>query len=513
VHEVVIVGAGPVGLAAALMLARYDVPSLVLERHPRPYARPRAVHLDDEGVRILQQLGLAEGFAARSRPAAGLRLLSAGHRVVAEFRRDLGPTVQGHPPSNLFDQPDLDDLLRARAEADPLITLRPGVEVTAVEIGSRAGGGPVVRLGTSTGDVPARIVLACDGARSTIRRALGIALEDLGFEERWLVVDARSRHHLPVWDGVEQVCDPARAATAMRISAAGPGPHRYRWEFRMHPGESAADLTQPTRLAALLAPWRSDPSDPSDSSDLEILRAAEYTFRARLAERWRSGPVFLLGDAAHQTPPFIGQGLGAGLRDVHNLGWKLAAALGATPLGPLSADDLLDTYESERRPHARALIRLAVVAGWAMTGGQDRAAAVRRVALAGFCRLPGASRLVLDRPGPALGPGPLVIRRRRWRDPAGTLLPQPVVRVDGRVHRLDDVLGPGFALLHHGRPDPGLTALAGHVGARMIAVGSGSSGSSASGDPVDCPALVRWLGRHRARAVLVRPDRVVLTTA
>ena len=215
-------------------------------------------------------------------------------------------------------------------------------------------------------------MLGCDGANSTIRQLAGITMDDLGFTERWLVVDIRASDGLDTWDGVEQICDPARAATFMHVTGDW-----YRWEFRLRDGEDQAGLITPAALGQLLRPW----TGRGDLAGLQIIRSATYTFRAQMASRFRSGPIFLLGDAAHLTPPFIGQGLAGGLRDADNLAWKLAYVLTGR-----AGDDLLDTYDSERRPHATALVKKAVRVGWAMTGGQDRAAAVRRIALAAAVR-------------------------------------------------------------------------------------------------------------------------------
>jgi 3-(3-hydroxy-phenyl)propionate hydroxylase len=523
---VVVVGAGPTGLVAATLLAQYGVPSIVLERYQQPYLLPRAVHVDDEVLRILQQVGIAESFAAISRPARGLRLLDARHRVIAEFRRDSVEGVHGHPQANLFDQPDLERLLRQNLSRYPEVELRTGVELIGIQC--EPDGPVLVRfrdLETGIGSsITARAVLGCDGANSAVRELIGSRLEDVKllsqraarpFEERWLVVDVRTTIKFPAWDGVDQVCDPRRAATFMQI-----GPERYRWEFRMHPGESALVLSAPESLRALVSPWLNASFDGGSEGEFEVRRAAEYTFRAQLADRWRKGGVFLLGDAAHLTPPFIGQGLGAGLRDAQNLAWKLARVLDRG-----ADEELLDSYQAERKPHARALIRLAVVAGWAMTGGQDRAAAIRRLVLAVGCRIPGMTSLILRTTSPRLEAGTLVCPRSpagrtasTHRDLAGTLCPQPWVQADGQSRRrLDDVLGRSFALLVDGPVDDDSAALARRMDARLIQLSDRIGGPDSSPTGVGAMVIVsaqlhRWMARSRVRAVLLRPDRVVLAT-
>ena len=464
--SVLVVGAGPTGLSAAALLARYGVQSTVLERWPDIYPLPRAVHLDDEVMRILQHVGVVEAFRPLTRPALGMRLLDARHRTLAQFDRSRPTGVHGYPQANMFDQPDLERLLRRHVATLPQIELRTGVELLGLD-------GDVATIrDTSSGSLStmsADFILGCDGASSTVRTLLGVGVEDLGFEERWLVVDGRHGKPLGTWDGVHQICDPRRAATYMQI-----GPDRYRWEFRLHDSETAADVD----IARLLGPWSVD-------VDMEILKSVEYTFRARLATRWRVGNSFLLGDAAHETPPFIGQGIGAGLRDAANVSWKIAAVL-------KGADEaMLDSYEAERVPHARALIKKAITAGWALTGGQDRAATVRRIALALLCRTPRVMSALLDRPTPALRGGPLV--GRSFRGLEGQLIPQPWFAGQPFV----DLLGDGFAVVSSGPLDPDLAVLARRLEAPVVPAPS---------------ELLAWLQRGRATGVLLRPDRVVMLT-
>jgi 3-(3-hydroxy-phenyl)propionate hydroxylase len=469
---VVVVGAGPVGLTAALLLGRRGLDVLVLERHRQPYALPRAVHLDDEVFRVLQAAGVADDVLARSRPMAGLRLLDGGHRVLAEFARHPDAGVHGWPQGSLIHQPDLEETLGSAVERHPRITVERGVEVTALV---QDGGGVTLtaRAHDAGGDrsVRAAAVLGCDGANSTVRDLLGASMRDLGPADRWLVLDVRSPSELPVWPGAHQVCDSRHPATFMPVTG-----DRYRWECRMAPGEAVADLTTPERLAALLA--------PVDPGKVEFVRAVEYTFRAQVADRWRVGRVLLAGDAAHLSPPFIGQGLGLGLRDVHQVAWKLADVLGGA-----AGEDLLDTYQAEREPHARALIRVAQLLGALMTGGGRGGDAVRRAVLAAVRQIPAVARLATDSRTPPLRRGPLVDRRgRAGRRVGGLLVPQPEVVVDGRSCRLDDVLGDGCAEITSDllvRRSDGVTI-------RLE-------------DPTG--ALTRWLGS--ASVVQVRPDRIV----
>ena len=459
---VLVVGAGPTGLTVAALLGQRGIACTVVERRAEVFALPRAVHLDDASMRVLQELGVAQRLPTR--PALGLRLVDARHRTMAQFDRK-GRGLYGYPRAHMFDQPTLEGLLRQRLASLPCVELREGVELLALD-GTRASLRDV-----STGVVTHTefsYVLGCDGAGSTVRAETGLGWRELGFQERWLVVDGRQGTSLGTWDGVLQVCDPGRAATYMQVSA-----DRYRWEFRLREGETSDSVD----LHALLRPWAVAP-------DLEILRRAEYTFRAGIAERWRQTNVLLLGDAAHQTPPFIGQGLGLGLGDAANLAWKLAAVLGG------ANEDVLDTYQTERAPQAEALIKKAILVGWALTGGQDAAAYVRRRALAQLCRTPRLMTSLLDRGTPSLSRGPLVGRGRNPRSLAGQLIPQPAADFDAE-------LGDGFALVLTHRPTPEVSVLAARLSAREV---------------VAPPAVRDWMRRAGATALVVRPDRVVLAT-
>jgi 3-(3-hydroxy-phenyl)propionate hydroxylase len=478
---VVIVGAGPTGLTAATLLVQYGVECLVIDRWKSIYPQPRAVHLDDEIYRLLARIGVGEQFAAISRPCQGLRLVDKNLRVLAEFRRGADRGRHGYPEANMFEQPELESILRANLKRHSGVTVRGNAEVTGLAQDSGTVRVEVTdRVTGRQEEIRADYVFGCDGANSLVRTSIGASMRDLAFAQRWLVVDVATDADFAQWEGVHQVCDPDRAATYMRI-----GERRYRWEFRLAPGESADDYRDSARLHPLISPWTMD----IPVERLEIVRAAEYTFRAQVADRWRDRRVFLLGDAAHLTPPFIGQGLGAGLRDAANLAWKLAAVLaGSLP------ETVLDTYQTEREPHARALIRLAKLVGTLMTEGGELGNVLRGVLAPRLHLLPGLGDRILSSETPALHRSHLVIRSRLRRTLAGRLCPNTPL-ADGR--RFDDVAGGRFALVTAEDPGASRRKEFQRRGGVVVAVDIGSG-------------LHRWLRRGHATAAIVRPDGIVL---
>jgi 3-(3-hydroxy-phenyl)propionate hydroxylase len=480
---VVIVGAGPTGVAAATLLASYGVEVLVLDRWPEVYPQPRAVHLDDEVYRILARLGVAKEFAGISRPAQGLQLRDARHRVIAEFRRGGLVRRHGYPQANMFDQPELESLLRANLSKQPLVTFRGGFEVVAVD---HIDGG-VVRVevrDAATGESEtlfADYLLGCDGATSVVRRSMGARMQDLRFRQRWLVVDVNADHDLGQWQGVHQVCDRHRAATYMQISE-----RRHRWEFQLGEGETTADYATVAQLMPLLRPWVEGPAG------LELVRVAEYTFRAQVADRWRDRRIFLLGDAAHLTPPFIGQGLGAGLRDADNLTWKLAGVLhGELP------ETVLDTYQQERKPHAIHMILMAVAIGTVMTRGGRTGDLLRQSIAPRLHLIPGLRARLLNSATPRLKRTRLVMRRRRDRGLAGSLCPNAAV---GGADHFDDHASGRLALVATDSLDAQQKADAASSGLVVLV--------SAQGEPLNL-----WLTQAQQTAALVRPDGVVMISS
>jgi 3-(3-hydroxy-phenyl)propionate hydroxylase len=481
---VVVVGAGPTGLTAATLLGQYGVECLILERWESVYPLPRAVALDDEVHRILARLGLRDAFAAISRPHRGLRLVDRTGQVLAEFQRDIAPGRHGYPQGSMFHQPELEAILRKNLARYSTVSLRGNTEVAALIQDS--GGVRVDFTDTATGQhnsIRADYVLGCDGANSLTRTSIGAAMHDLGFTQRWLVVDVTTEANLGQWEGVHQLCDPARAGTFMRV-----GETRYRWEFRLTPGECADDYRDLTRLHPLISPWTGN----IRAAELEIVRAAEYTFRAQVADQWRDRRVFLLGDAAHLTPPFIGQGMGAGLRDAMNLAWKLAGVLtGNLP------ETVLDTYELERKQHARTMIKLTKLIGTAMTAGGELGNLIRRAVAPRLHLVPALNELAADSQTPPLRRSDLVLRPRLRRTLGGGLCPNAILDGD---RRFDDVAAGRFAIVTAYEPSAEERDEAERRGAALVSARPGSE-------------LHRWLRRGRSHAVIVRPDGTVLCAA
>lgn len=349
--DVVVVGGGPVGVAMAMMCARRGLSSVVLEKATEVYDLPRAIVMDDEVQRALV-LGGADGLAAVTSPLPGAEFVGTDReRIIGiDLPSDLLAPSGYHPVVRYY-QPELEGFLRERALAAGVV-IDLGVEVTGVEqsadgvVAHTAADGVVAH--TSAGDVRGRWLVAADGAASPIRKQLGIAFEDQGFDQDWLVVDLEvaEDRDVPTPLLVQQICDPARPTTFV------PGIRRYRrWEFQLQPGETRDEMTAPERVWELVSPWMG----PDDG---RIVRAVVYRFHATVAASMRAGRIFLAGDAAHQMPPFLGQGLCAGVRDAANLSWKLAMVAQGR-----AGDGLLDTYDVERRPHAAGVVEHAADTG------------------------------------------------------------------------------------------------------------------------------------------------------
>ena len=360
--DVAIIGYGPVGATLAGLLAGRGVRTLVIDREVDIYPLPRAAHVDHEIMRIMQELGCADEMLAGMRPNPGMDFLTADHEVLLSMRSP-GLTSLGWPASVFINQPLFERQLREAVSRLGATTLL-GSGVAAIDSSEAAMHEHADRVQLTLDDgsiVTARYVVGCDGARSFTRRTLGIGSHDLEFEEPWLVVDMLindADSGLPEF--ALQVCDPARPHTLVPMPAP-----RFRFEFMLLPGEDPVAMQTPEAVAELTAGWL-----PAGAATVE--RSAVYTFHGLITTRWRSGRVLLAGDAAHQTPPFLGQGMCSGMRDAANLAWKLDLVLRG-----LAGDALLDAYQVERESNVRAIIDLSMALGNVICVSDPKAAAER----------------------------------------------------------------------------------------------------------------------------------------
>lgn len=473
--DVLVVGLGPVGAALSLLLADQGLSVIAVEKEPQVYPLPRAAHFDHEIMRLFQQLGVDEAVARHARVAPAYEFRNAAGEVLMRFDLDARAGPSGWAASYMFHQPAVEIAMRERLQASPLADLRLGWAFQSFEQDPE---GVTAALTGPDGPrtVRVRYVAGCDGASSAVRAACGVGLDDYGFDEPWLVIDALLGPNAKPPAVNLQICDPARPTTCVLM-----GPGRHRWEFMLLPGETAETVSGDAFIADLLRPWNCD--------DVVIERRAVYRFHGLVAQAWRNGRVLLAGDAAHQTPPFAGQGMCSGLRDAANLAWKLAAVLkrGADPA-------LLDTYQTEREPHVRSVIERAIMMGRVVCTLDPAAASARDAEF--------IARRKAGAPPPPLGDPSLTRGCLLEGSPgAGEFFPQPWATADGQTLRLDDVLGPGPWLIAR-RPSPGLKV----DGLRVLDLDD---------DGRLAPfrdAIGAWLSRRGGEAVLVRPDRYVFGT-
>ncbi len=512
IYDIAIVGFGPSGAVAAALLGQAGHRVWVCDRDTAVYDKPRAASFDHEVMRIFQQLGIAERVAPFVEPFTDSCHYGVDGQLIRRMTMLPRPHPQAWTPSMVFAQPQVEGVLRDAVLGLPNVQVELGVTVTGLRQSadevtlSLAQGREAASVGGREADhkpteggareVRARWVIACDGASSTLRGLADLPLDDLGFDEPWLVVDAwvndRGLAKLPQTSA--QFCEPQRPCTFLILT----GQHR-RWEISLLPGEDPALAATPEGPAgtwALLRRWITP-------DDAVLWRQASYRFHALVARRWRAGRVFLAGDAAHQQPPFLGQGMCQGLRDVANLAWKLDAVLRGAGAGVSPQpwhEALLNSYEAERSGHVRELSAKLIHIG-EQIGERDLA----RARLRDASLLAQANGLIKPTPRqdvlPRLGRGALASQDSPAR---GTLFPQAWLQQAGLTLRMDEHCGRGWRLFVAGKtPLPSLSAPA-----------NSSAPAGLSAWPLDAlheteGVLAQWFARQGCVAALVRPDHYV----
>lgn len=512
---VVIVGAGPIGVTAANLLGLYGVPTLIIDRETEVIDYPRAAGVDDESLRTFQTADLVDEILRGTIQNVPLKLFGAGGRCLADIR----PTAQdyGWYKRNIFMQPRAEAVLRRGLTRFPHVQVMLGTEMR--ELRQDADGVTLHLVGPAgeQHEVRADYVIAADGGRSPIRTQLDIPLEGRTHPRKWVVIDCAKDPLDAPYTALH--CDPRRPYVCAHL----PDDHR-RWEFMLFPGEDEDEMLTPERVSDLLRHHVSDPGV------VEVIRARVYTHHSRIATRFVEGRVALAGDAAHLMPPWAGQGMNTGIRDVTNLCWKLAAIVmdGAD-------SSLLDTYDRERRPHARAMIDLSTTLGRIISPTRRYAARARDLFLRTASLAGPVRRWTVEmrfKPVPHYQDGFVTRENSGAGLPAvGRMMAQPVVETtDGTCRRLDDVLGPWFAVVGFecdplAALDAAELAVVQRFRPRVVKVVESRAGRRHHDKPcvLNGTAVVEdvhnelraWFQARGRGVVLVRPDRYVaaMTTA
>ncbi len=474
-YDVAVIGYGPTGATAANLLGQMGLRVLVIERDPDVYNRARAISTDEEVMRIWQSVGLADRLQADMLPDRPLNFVDANGAPFIDLK--ITPRGTGHPPQQFLYQPAVDGVLREGVARFPNVEVLLEHECLRV---NNAGDGVELMLADLCTDtfkrVRASYVIAAEGGSSPTRGQLGVGYSGRTYSERWVVIDTEV---LQEWDGHDRLrfhCNPSRPT----VDCPTPLGH-HRWEYPARTDEDDKALLNDDAI------WRVLGDQGITPDHVKILRAVIYSHHVRVADRWRVGRVFLAGDAAHAMPPWIGQGMSAGVRDAANLCWKLAAVLQAQ-----APDSLLDSYEAERKPHVTEVTRRACLTGRIITERSRILAAARNHVFRALTRVPGVDSL---------------LQKLTWipdaryvegffadgnHDAVGWQIPQPwVTDANGDKVRLDDVVKGRWTVLYTDLPPVGAQAWT-DLGAPTIQVTE--------------PALVRWLRRKKAIAVVLRPD-------
>jgi 3-(3-hydroxy-phenyl)propionate hydroxylase len=500
-YDVVIVGYGPSGAVAAALMGKAGVRTLLVDRLHEVYDKPRAISLDHEIMRVFQQIGIVDEILPWTESFTPSEYYGVDHQLIKRLATVEPPYPLGYSPSLVFSQPSVEKVLRQHVGSLASVTVALGQEFVGLEQDERQVHLTLSDLSGKASSVTARYVIACDGASSSVRSAVGIGLDDLEFDEPWLVVDVLVNESglakLPRTS--VQYCEPERPCTYV----IGPKNHR-RWEISLLPGEEPKDMTTEAGAWSVLKRWIT----PEDGT---LWRQASYRFHALVSHDWRSGRVFIAGDAAHQQPPFLGQGMCQGIRDVTNLSWKLQAALAGH-----GGDELLDSYGAERGRHVRSLTGRIKAIGKVIC---ERDPALARIRDANLLKEAGGTIKTMARQDiiPPLETGLLYPDSHPAR---GTLFPQPKVDHQGSQALLDDVAGCGWRIVTN-RPLEDIPA-----SARKLAAGFGALISIDTVERPNHPAdqssfqlreaegvLAKWFDKYQCVAAVVRPDHYVYGAA
>ena len=501
--DVAVIGFGPAGATCANLLGKLGVRTLVVDKARAVYEMPRAFAIDHEIMRVFQDLGLAAEVSRHTRPFTPSEYYGVDGQLIKRLGSVPPPYPLGWPPNMVFTQPPVEAALRARTAAWPSVTVVLGDELVGLAQTSER---VLLELRGDNGNtrtVEARYVIGCDGASSTVRTLSGLQYVDLAFDEPWLVVDLHvNEQGLAKLPAVSvQYCDPARPATYL----IGPDNHR-RWEIMVLPGEDRREMEKEQNVWRLLSRWIT----PADAT---LWRRASYQFHALVAGEWRNGRAFIAGDAAHQQPPFTGQGMCQGVRDVANLAWKLDRVLRGK-----SSDALLDTYATERREHVERLTTVIKGIGRVICERDPQAARARDARMLAET----GGKVITQARQELIPPLSCGLVSPSSHAANGTIFPQPRIRQGSGTALLDAIAGTGFRIVANQASiaDGLCAATLARLDMQVVHVGETATGEDGDGQTPGAISVVEvegvltsWFQRYWCSAALVRPDHYVFGVA
>lgn len=487
IYDIAIVGYGPTGMVLASLLGKLGRSVVVIERYAGLYNLPRAACFDDETMRTFQHLGIAEAMLAGTNIQRGYEWINGKGDVLLDIAYD-NPGRSGWPAQYMMYQPHVEDVLDAKARSTPGVTIHQGMTVAALSEADETITLTAEAEDGTAQSFTARYVVGADGGNGFTRQYLDTGLKDYGFFENWLVCDFAMKHEVPALPSFRQVCNPAQPVSIVNI-----GPKHHRFSFRLEASDDREAVAEPGKVWARVRDYLS----PADG---DLIRVANYTFRSRIVNTWRVGRVMLAGDAAHEMPPFLAQGMVSGIRDARNLAWKLDLVLsGHDPA-------LLDSYQAEREPHVRFITEKAIELGRVQTMRDPIKAEARDAKLM-------AARAANQAPDKLIYPG--LTGGLIAND--GQLWPQGVVSSAQGTGLFDSIAGTGWMIVAKG-PDAlaGLTPearaafdrLGGKVTSFNLASIVGGGALSDSGG-----LYARWFEANGAIAAVIRPDSYIYGTA
>lgn len=485
-YDIAIVGYGPTGMTLAALLGHMGHKVVVLERYTGLYNLPRAACFDDEVMRTFQKIGVAEEILQGAVVQNSYDWVNANGELLVDIEY-AAQAPGGWAALYMMFQPHIENVLDKLDKNFESVEIRQGITVNHVEQDESGVTLGAIDNNGSPISVKARYVVGADGGNGFLSRIVSTHSDDYNFQENWLVCDFRILRDVPGLPPFRQVCDPVQPTSIVRI-----GPDHHRMSFMLKDGETREEALNPESVWKRVSCYLT-------KEDAELIRAVNYVFMSRIADKWRKERLLLAGDSAHQMPPFLGQGMCSGIRDSHNLAWKLDFILKGK-----CSDKILDTYQAEREPHVRFITEKAIELGRIQTIKDFEKAKERDerfMALRRSNQAPEKIKL------PALHSG-LIANN-------GNIFPQANISSPERTTLFDNFTKKGWVIVNwseNGFPDLGKSEeeILSKIEVQKITLGD-SFNKNVFKD--DTKLYQKWFTENNCLFAIVRPDWYIYGTA